>query len=144
MSAPEKRMAYNDLEAIEDAFVQSILDADCQYLREEFTSAGLDPNHLVFEIANTIECAKALCAKQRLEKAKTELVAFRSRDREFTSIEREAAYRQFERARSGDKEILSKLMMAARKGEGLSDNDLNSVIDDFAELKHLENEGGES
>jgi hypothetical protein len=35
------------------------------------------------------------------------------------------------------------LMMAARKGEGLSDNDLNSVIDDFGELNRLENKGEE-
>jgi hypothetical protein len=143
MSTPKKRTAYNDLEAIEDAFVQSILDADGQSLREEFATAGLDPDHLISEIGSTIECAKGLCAKQRLETAKTELVAFRSRNRRLTSTEREAAHREFERARSGDKEFASKLMMAARKGEGLSDNDLNSVIDDFGELNRLENKGEE-
>jgi hypothetical protein len=143
MSTPKKRTAYIDLEAIEDAFVQSILDADGHTLREEFGAAGLDPDHLISEIGSTIECAKGLCAKQRLETAKTELVAFRSRDRGLTSTEREAAHRQFERARSGDKGFASKLMMAARKGEGLSDNDLNSVIDDFGELNRLENEGEE-
>jgi hypothetical protein len=34
-------------------------------------------------------------------------------------------------------------MMAARKGEGLSDSDLDSLVDDFAELDRLENEGEE-
>ena len=143
MSAPKKRTVYHDLEAIEDAFVQSILDADGQSLREEFDVAGLDSDHLISEIGSTIECAKALCAKRRLEKAKTELVAFHSRNRKLTSREREAAYQQFERARSGDKEFASKLMLAARKGEGLSDSDLNSVIKDFAELSRLEKEGEE-
>jgi hypothetical protein len=143
MSTPKKRTAYTELEAIEDAFVQSVLDADDQSLREEFTSAGLDPDNLIFEIGSAIERAKSLCAKQRLEAARAELAAFRSRSREVTSIEREAAHRQFEKARSGDREFASKLMMAARKGEGLSHSDLDSVIDDFAALHRLDNEDEE-
>jgi hypothetical protein len=143
MSIPKKRTAHSELDAIEDAVIQSILDADGQSLREEFTSLSLNPDHLISEIGSTVECAKSLCAKQRLEKAKTELASFRSKNRELTSTEREAARGRLERARSGDKEFASKLMMAARKGEGLSDSDLDSLVDDFAELDRLENEGEE-
>jgi hypothetical protein len=32
------------------------------------------------------------------------------------------------------------MMMAARKGEGLSDSDLDGVIEDIAELERLERE----
>jgi hypothetical protein len=61
-----------------------------------------------------------------------------------TSSERESARRRFERARTGDREFSSKLMMAARKGEDLSDSDVDSAVDDFAMLDRLENEGRES
>jgi hypothetical protein len=144
MSTPKKRTAHSELNAIEDAFIQSILDANSESLREELASLGLDPDHLISEIASTIECAKSLCAKQRLQKAKTELASFRSRKQELTSMEREAGRGRFERARSGDKEFASKLLIAARKGEGLSDSDLESVVGDLAELQHLENEDEES
>jgi hypothetical protein len=143
MSIPKKRTAHSELDAIEDAVIQSILDADGQSLREEFTSLSRNPDHLISEIGSTVECAKSLCAKQRLAKAKTELASFRSKNKELTSTEREAARGRLERARSGDKEFASKLMMAARKGEGLSDSDLDSLVDDFAELDRLENEGEE-
>jgi hypothetical protein len=141
MSTPKKRTAREELEAIEDAFIQSILDADGQSLREEYTSLGLNPDDVIAGIGSTIESARSLCAKQKLEQAKEELVAFRSKSRNLTSSEREAARGHFERARAGDRDLSSKLMMAARKGGGLSDGDLDSVVDDFAMLDRLESEG---
>lgn len=142
MSTPKtKRTAHEELEAIEDAFVQSILEADGQSLMEEYASMGVDPNDVIAAIGNVIESAKATCAKQQLEKAKTELAAFRSRSVDFTSSERESARRRFERARIGDDELSSRLMIAARKGEGLSDGDFDSVVDDLAILHRLEDEG---
>jgi hypothetical protein len=143
MSTPKKRTARDELEAIEDAFIQSILDADGQALREEYAALCLNPDDVITAISSTIDSAKSLYARQQLEKAKTELVAFRSKNREFTSSERQAARGRFERARTGDRELSSKLMMAARKGEGLSDADFDSVVEDFAMLDRLEGEGEE-
>jgi hypothetical protein len=143
MSTPKKRTARDELEAIEDAFIQIILDADGQTLREEYASLGVNPDDVIAAIGGSIESAKSLCAKQQLEKAKTELDAFRSKSRNLTSSEREAARKRFERARAGGGEFSSKLMMAARKGEGLSDGDFDSVLDDFAMLDRLESEGEE-
>jgi len=143
MSTPKKRTAREELEAIEDAFIQCILEADSQTLREEYTSLGLNPEDVIATIGGTIESAKSLCAKQQFEKAKAELVTFRSKNRNLTTSEREGARNRFERARTGDRELSSKLMMAARNGEGLSDGDFDSVVDDFAMLARLESEGGE-
>jgi len=143
MSTPKKRTARDELEAIEDAFIQSILDADGQSVREEYTSLGLNPDDVVAAMDRTIEGAKAQCATQQLEKARAELVAFRSKSGNLTSSEREAARGRFDRARAGDRNLSSKLMMAARKGEGLSDHDIDSVVDDFAMLDSLESEGEE-
>ena len=35
------------------------------------------------------------------------------------------------------------MMLAARKGEGLSENDLESLLEDLAELERLEREKGQ-
>jgi hypothetical protein len=144
MSTPKKRTARQELEAIEDAFIQSILEADGQSLRDEYASVDLNPDDVIAEIGSTIDGAKSLCAIQQLERAKAELTAFHSKNRQLTSSERESARRRFERARAGDREFSSKLMMAARKGEDLSDSDVDSAVDDFAMLDRLESEGRES
>ena len=47
-----------------------------------------------------------------------------------------------QRLRSSDSALDSKMTMAARKGEGLSERDLEGLIEDMAELERLEREEG--
>src|SRR5713101_1699519 len=113
MSAPNKRTPSAELDGIEDALVQSILDAEGKALCEELVTASLKPDELIAEFDGIIANAKSTCAKQRLENAKKELATFRLRKRGTTAAERTVARDRFEKARSGDPELASKIMMAA-------------------------------
>ena len=57
-------------------------------------------------------------------------------------IDRAAARARFEKIRSRDPELASKMMMAARNGEGLSDKDMEGLLEDLAKLERLDGEDG--
>jgi hypothetical protein len=142
MSARRKRAATGELDGIEEALVQSILDADPKALREELEGAGLNPDRLVAEFDEVTASARSMYAKQRLARARSELAAFRVRRRGPTPAERAAARNRLDKASSGDPDLASKMMMAARKGEGLSESDVDGLVDDIAELRRLEDDEG--
>jgi hypothetical protein len=69
----------------------------------------------------------------------------------FKSMEQGSTFRitvpkyqtRFERLRSGNSDPDGKMMIAARKGKGLSESDLEGLIEDMAELERLEREKGD-
>jgi hypothetical protein len=50
----------------------------------------------------------------------------------------DAARAKLDRMRSGDRELDRKMMLAARKGEGLSDSDVKGLLEDLAALEQLQ------
>jgi hypothetical protein len=140
MTTPGKPKASEELERIEDALVESILDAAGEDLRKEIGASGDDPEAVVAAVDAAIASARVQSAQARLERARAELSAWRSKSGPSSVLERKAARARFERLRSGNFDPDSKMMMAARKGEGLSDSDLDGVIEDIAELERLERE----
>jgi len=135
-----KRTA-SELELIEDAVVDSILDASGEDLRKEIVELGENPNAVVTRIDATIRSARAVTARRRLEQAQSELARWRAGQRP-TAAEREAAQQRLARLRSGQVDPDAPMMMAARKSEGLSENDEQGLIEDMAELERLERESG--
>ena len=138
MSAPENPKAREELERIEDALVESILEASGDALRQELTEAGGEPDALIAEVDSAIAGARSESARRRLETARREFEAWRASSEEITGPERDAARSRLEQIRTGDRRLDSKMMMAARKGEGLSESDLEALIEDMAELERLE------
>ena len=57
-------------------------------------------------------------------------------------FDREAARARFEKIRSQDPELASKMLLAARKGEGLSERDMEGLLEDLAKLERLDGEDG--
>jgi hypothetical protein len=140
MTTPGKPKASEELERIEDALVESILDAAGEDVRKEVAGSGDDPEAVVAAVDAVIASARMQSAQARLERARAELSAWHSKSGPASVLERNAARARFERLRSGNLDPDSKMMMAARGGEGLSDSDLDSVIEDIAELERLERE----
>jgi hypothetical protein len=138
MTAPGKPKASEELERIEDALVESLLDATGEDVRKEIAAAGGDPDALIAAVDAAIASARTKSAQVRLERARAELSAWRSKSGPVSAPERNAAQARFERLRTGKVDPDSKMMMAARKGEGLSDSDLEGLIEDMAELERLE------
>lgn len=138
MSAPENLKAREELERIEDALVESIFDTAGETLRQEITEAGDDPDILIAKVDSAIAAARSQSARHRLEAARNEFEAWRASGDKISGLEREAARARLERLQSGDRSLDSKMMMAARKGEGLSESDLEALIEAMVELERLE------
>ena len=142
MSTSRKPTASQELEHIEDALVESLLSAAGQELRDEIAAAGSDPDACIADVEKAIASARAESARRNLESARAALAAWRAKDRSAGDIERERAKARLQRLRSNDSALDSKMTMAARKGEGLSERDLEGLIEDMAELERLEREEG--
>ncbi len=143
MSTSRKPTASEELEHIEDALVENLLGTTGQELREEIAAAGSDPDACIGEIETAITSARAESSRRHLESARAALSAWRAKSGSIGDVEREGAKARLQRLRSGDSELDSKMMMAARKGEGLSERDLEGLIEDMAELERLEREDGD-
>jgi hypothetical protein len=131
----------SELEHIEDALVDSILDAAGEDLRRELADLGGSADAVIADVDATIRSALAASARRRLQQAKSELAAWRT-GQQSTTAEREAAKARLERLRSGQLVADARMMMAARKGGGLSESDEQGLIEDMAELERLERENG--
>jgi hypothetical protein len=138
-----KRTYRDELEKLDDAIDESILAASSKELREELTALGLDPDAVVTEMGAVTERAKIAAAKRGLERAKQAVLAFKARPANVSSEEREIARRRLGAIRTGDGAKVSEMMMAARKGRGLSDSDERGILDDLARLAELEAEDPE-
>jgi hypothetical protein len=127
----------SELERIEDALVDSLLEASGEELRKEIADIGGNVEAVITRVEATIRSAQAVSARQRLQRARSELAEWRAGERT-TAAEREAARARLERLRSGRIGQDVPMTMAARKGEGLSESDEQGLIEDMAELERLE------
>ena len=134
----KKLTAMEELQFIEEALVRGILEASALDLRQDFLDAGDNPEELVAEFDATAARAKAEVAKKRLEQAKLELAAWRSKSVNSQEARaQEDARKLFSRLQAGDPAFATKMTMAARKGEGLSDRVVVGLGDDFVDLERL-------
>lgn len=138
MTRSKKPTARDELERIEDALVDSLLSASNEELREEIAAAGLDPDSCIADVEATIAAARAEVTRRRLDGARAELAAWRQRDAKASGAALDVARQKLGRMRAGDQELDRKMMLAARKGEGLSDSDMEGLLEDFAALEELE------
>jgi hypothetical protein len=81
-------------------------------------------------------------AKLRMERAKSELQAWRASKGKVVAFDRAAMKAKLDRMRARDPEFASKMMTAARNGQGLSDSDIEGFLEDLARLERLDDEGG--
>ena len=140
MTSPKKNIARVDLDLIEEALVQAILDSSESELRDDLKAAGDDPDKRLSEVDSLIADAKQTCAKRKFDRAKSSLAAWRAHNTNAIGFDRASFLARFEKIRAGDPELASKMLMAARNGKGLSDSDLNSLLQDLAKLDRLEGE----
>jgi hypothetical protein len=138
MNTSKKPTPREELERIEDALVDSILNAPGDQLREELAAAGLDPDSCIVAVEETIAAAKAECARKRLEETRAEIAAWRKRGPKASAAALDVARVKFDRLRSGDQDLKQRIVLAARKGEGLSDSDMQALLEDLATLDELE------
>ena len=132
-----KRTYRNELGKLDDAIDESILAASPEELREELAALGMDPDVVSSEMKAVTARAKIAGAKRGLERAKQAVLAFKARP-DVSPEDRAALRGKLDEMRAGDGERASDMMMAARKGQGLSDSDEEGILDDLARLAALE------
>jgi hypothetical protein len=142
MTASRKNPAREQLDRIEDALIESILGASEAELREEMVERGEDPDKCLLRMEQIVAGAKVASGKRRMERAKSELQEWRTGQAKTLKFDREAIRARFEKMRSRDPELASKMLLAARKGEGLSESDVEGLIEDLAKLEWLDDKPG--
>lgn len=140
MSTSKKPNPRDELERIEDALIESILNAPSGEIQAEMVAAGFDPEKCIAEVEAAISAAKTAHGQVSLNQARAELLVWRARASQVGKAALETARSKFERLRAGDPDLQKSMMLAARKGEGLSDNDLEEVIENLAAIEELEGE----
>jgi hypothetical protein len=130
--------ATEELRRIGEAFDDSILAASPEELREELAAQGLDVEKVVAEMDAINAGAKLAGAKMRLERARDAVKTAKSQPTVVSSAERESVRAKLHDMRAGKGDNASGLMMAARKGDGLSESDEEGAVDDMAQLEALE------
>jgi hypothetical protein len=130
-----KTTSGSPLDHIKDAFLDNILETSEADLREEFVEEGRSPDEVVALMKARLAAAHEVCAQARMSEARAGLAAFRKEEKVVPldlarQRERLAAMRSRAPAASG-------MMMAARKGEGLSERDEEGLLEDLADLERL-------
>jgi hypothetical protein len=116
-----RRTFQDELRKLDEAVDESILAASSDELREELAELGLDPDAVVSEMDAVTARAKNAAAKRGLERARQAVQAFKAKPANVSSEDRDAVRRKLGEMRTGDGANASDMMMAARKGKGLSD-----------------------
>lgn len=140
MTAIKKNPASEQLERIEDALTEAILNSSEAELREDMKARGEDPDKCLAEIDSLIARANAVSAERRFERAKSELQDWRAGKGKVVEFDRDATRARFEKMRASDPELASKMLMAARNGQALSDSDIEGMLEDLARLERLDGE----
>ncbi len=135
---PKKSGKSSELAQLADAIVDSVMNLSEADLDAEMKDAGLDPAVETAKGRAAIAAGLKTFTKAEMEAAKAELQRHKTGQRlGHTQDELAAARSVFDRMKAGDSDLSSKMMMAARKGEGLSDKDIDGIAEDLADLEKL-------
>jgi hypothetical protein len=133
----------DELRAIEDALIESIMGASPEETVTELRGQGIDPDEGVILLDRMAAEALAAVKRQQLDAAKARVSAFKAiQGGRSDPSARQGARAKLAELRSGTNG--SPMMLAARKGTGMSERDEESLADDLAELERLRRDDGET
>ena len=130
---PKKERAA--LDRLADALVDDILNASDEDILAEITEEHGDPARLAAEMRALFERTALEAGKAKLAVAKQAAAEARRKGATVLRIDPAEARRRYPR-------ITAPLTLAARKGEGQSERDVDSAIEDLAELGAFEEDDG--
>ena len=126
--------ARDALRRLADALAEDVLKApDEEVLRDASEIYG-DIEKLAADMLRLFEETASEQGKARLAAARAAITAGRNRPVHRTRLGPAEARQRLQQAIAADPETARKLTMAARKGEGLSDEDVYGMLEDFEEL----------
>lgn len=136
------RKERDALDRLADALADDILNVPDEDILAEADEDYGDSAKLAAETRALFERAKLEAGKARLAAAKKAVTAARRQEGAVVSIDPAEGRRRYNEIVARDSTLSAKLTMAARKGEGESERDIESAIEDLAELGGLDDDSG--
>jgi hypothetical protein len=122
---------------LDDAFLENILESPENDLRAELIEEGYSPQEVIARTRALLQAAEEEYASHRLKSAKRQFAAFREGgEKNVLPLDRDKQRARLAAMRSGAPATAG-MMMAARKGNGLSERDEEGLLDDLADLERL-------
>jgi len=126
--------ARDALRRLADALAEDVLNAPDSEILEDAAEIYGDPEKLAADMLKLFEQTASEQGKERLAAARTAVAADRRRPAAVVLLPPADARRRLQQLIAADPETARKLTAAARKGERLSDDDVQSMLEDFEEL----------
>ena len=132
-----------DLFQFADALVDDLMAVSDEELLNEAREDGIDPETLAKDLRGKIEARIATDSKARLARAREEMNAARTFRRSSGVASLTPARKQqiLEQFAANDGQLRQRLTMAARKGEGASEREVDEILRDLLDLGAIDNEG---
>lgn len=122
------------LDRLAEFLVDDILGMTDEEILAEVTADGEDPKRIAQEAKDIFERAIMTCGKARLAAAKISVFSDRQQSSKVFQLDPSVARQKLDNILRQHPETRNKLTLAARKGEGLSDSDVLSMLQDLEEL----------
>ena len=126
--------ARDALKRLADALAEDVLSAPDGEILEDAAEIYGDPEKLAADMLKLFEQTASEQGKERLAAARLAVAADRRRPAAVVRLPPAVARRRLQQLIAADPETARKLTAAARKGERLSDDDVQSMLEDFEEL----------
>ena len=114
--------------------IEEILDVSEEALLADLSDEGENSTEAINAAKGVFERASAGVAKQKFAEAKKAVAAYRERSRNIVNLDPATARRRLEEILAAEPETRKKLTLAARNDKGLSDGDVQGMLEDLAEL----------
>ena len=140
----DQKKERNALDRLADALVDDILNASDEDVLAEAEEDGIDPAKLAGHLREIFERAATKAGKAKLAAARRGAANVRRLDARVVRIDPADARRRYDAMIAQDPKLTEKLTLAARKNEGQSERDIDSAIEDLAELGAFDEEDNDT
>ena len=132
-----------DLFQFADALVSDLMALSDEELLAEVRAAGADPETLAKDLREKIEARIAIDNKARLARAREEMNAVRTAlaSPGVVSLPLTRKNQILGQFAANDGQLRQRLTMAARKGEGASEREVDDILRDLLDLGAIDAEG---
>jgi len=126
--------AREALRRLADALAEDTLNAPDEEVLQDAAEIYGDTDKLAADMLRLFEQTASEQGKARLAAARAAIAAIRRHPSGQARLDPSEMRRRLQQAVAADPETARKLTVAARKGEGLSDEDVYGMLEDFEEL----------
>ena len=123
-----------------DAAIADVASATDQEILDDINDLYGGSDNIEREFSAIFEKAQTIARKEKLLSAKSELDQEKRTQNSVVQFDRNAARQQYNSLVANDPETAKKMTLAARNGRGQSERDIDSALEDLAELGALGSE----